>query len=64
MYRLSAKEKHNRNISKYLNNGFRFALVSPEGLILKVVQYRYQLEIAQRINKLARVVKISDLLLP
>lgn len=44
MYRLSEKERHNKPLHNLLNNGYKYALISSTGAILKTVRYSYQLE--------------------
>lgn len=63
MFRLSKKEAHNKPIAALLNNGYRFALLSSTGAILKTERYEYKLDIHKKSFRGSKIVEIKDLLI-
>lgn len=63
MYQLSKKEVHNKPISHLLNNGYRFALVSASGAIVKTERYQYKLEVYKKALPGSKIVEIKDMLI-
>lgn len=62
MFKLSPKELHNRPIHHLLQNGFRFALISSTGAILKTERYAYKLDLPKKQFRGSKVVEIKNLL--
>lgn len=62
MYRLSEKERLNAPIHSLLNNGYRFALISEVGAVIKPAFYEYQLAALKKNIRKSKVVEIKSLL--
>lgn len=61
MYRRSPTVIHNERVSKHLNNGFRYALMKNEKIIL-VKRYEWELAIHKKANPGSAIKLITSLM--
>lgn len=63
MFKLNKVQTHNKPIESLLNNGYRFALISVTGAIVKTERYKYKLGVYQKALPGSKIVEIKDLLI-